>query len=48
MNRFYHQPKNANPSYDHEPYHPASLYWDSLHRKELVTFFNDMFGTDIA
>lgn len=32
----------------HEPYHPASLYWDSLHRKELVTFFNDMFGTDIA
>ena len=32
----------------HEPYHPASPYWDSLHRKELVTFFNDMFGTDIA
>lgn len=32
----------------HEPYHPASLYWDSLHRKELVTFFNDMFGTDIT
>jgi hypothetical protein len=32
----------------HEPYHPTSLYWDSLHRKELVTFFNDMFGTDIV
>jgi hypothetical protein len=32
----------------HESYHPASLYWDSLHRKELVTFFNDMFGTDIT
>ncbi|GHU91177.1 hypothetical protein FACS1894155_10520 [Bacteroidia bacterium] len=31
----------------HEPYHPASLYWDSLHRKELIVFFNDMFGTDI-
>ena len=32
----------------HEPYHPASLDWDSLLRKELVTFFNDMFGTDIT
>lgn len=31
----------------HEPYHPASLYWDSLRRKELVVFFNEMFGTDI-
>jgi len=32
----------------HEPYHPAFLYWDSLHRKELITYFNDMFGTDIT
>ena len=31
----------------HEPYHPASLYWDSLRREELAAFFNDMFGTDI-
>jgi len=31
----------------HEPYHPASLYWDSLRREELVAFFNEMFGTDI-
>jgi len=31
----------------HEPYHPASLYWDSLSRKELVSFFNEMFGTNI-
>lgn len=32
----------------HEPYHPASLNWDSLHRKELITYFNDMFGRDIT
>lgn len=31
----------------HEPYHPAALYWDSLRREELVSFFNEIFGTDI-
>lgn len=32
----------------HDPYHPASLYWDKLKRDELVQFFNQMFGTDIT
>lgn len=32
----------------YEPHHPASLYWDSLHRKELIKYFNDMFGTNIT
>ena len=31
----------------HEPYHPASLYWDSYPRDTIVAHFNKLFGTDI-
>jgi hypothetical protein len=30
-----------------EPYHPASIYWDSLKRDEVVEAFNKLFGTSI-
>lgn len=30
-----------------EAYHPASLYWDTLKRDEILRFFNDLFGTEI-
>jgi hypothetical protein len=30
-----------------EPYHPASIYWDSLKRDEVVEKFNKLFGTSI-
>lgn len=31
-----------------EAYHPASLYWDTLKRNEILRFFNDLFGTAIS
>ncbi|GHU68056.1 hypothetical protein FACS189413_04070 [Bacteroidia bacterium] len=30
-----------------DPYHVASIYWDTLKRGELVEMFNKMFGTEI-
>jgi hypothetical protein len=30
-----------------DPYHVASIYWDTLKRDELVEMFNKMFGTGI-
>jgi hypothetical protein len=30
-----------------EAYHPASLYWDTLKRNEILHFFNELFGTMI-
>jgi hypothetical protein len=30
-----------------EPYHPASIYWDSLRRDEVAEAFNRLFGTSI-
>ncbi|MDR1120676.1 MAG: hypothetical protein LBM08_07130 [Dysgonamonadaceae bacterium] len=30
-----------------EAYHPASLYWDTLKRDEILRFFNNLFGTTI-
>jgi hypothetical protein len=30
-----------------EPYHPASIYWDSLKRDEVAEAFNRLFGTSI-
>lgn len=31
-----------------DPYHPASLYWDSLTRPQIVETFNKIFGTEIS
>lgn len=31
----------------HEAYHPASIYWDSYTRADMVRHFNTFFGTDI-
>jgi len=31
----------------HEAYHPASIYWDSYTRADMVRHFNAFFGTDI-
>ena len=31
----------------HEAYHPASLYWDTYTREQMLLHFNTMFGTDI-
>jgi hypothetical protein len=30
-----------------EPYHPASLYWNTMKRDEIVEAFNKLFGTEI-
>lgn len=30
-----------------DPYHVASIYWDTMKRDEIVEAFNKLFGTDI-